>query len=55
MYKSAISMRYLPNQWYNINQTCVDILLEEGASVMDLMVHILNSFPIDPDKEILFA
>ena len=40
MYKSAISTHYLPNQWYSINQTCIDISLGEGVSVMDLVVHI---------------
>ena len=46
MYKSAISRHYLPNQWYNIKQTFIDISLGEGASGMDLMVHILKSLPL---------
>ena len=33
-YKSAISTHYLPNQWFNFNQTCIDILLGEDYKLI---------------------
>ena len=31
MYKSAISIHYLLNQWLNFKQTCIDIYCYEGV------------------------
>ena len=45
MYKSAIPAHYLLNQWYHINQTCIDILLGEGASVMVCLFDLILYFP----------